>query len=138
MGKVSVIKLNPDMTFEEKRKKTSENVIEMKGVWKPNFKIGRSVFRELVSKWKFWKKSRNIVIVGDGFPSCFEMYDSSTKELDPNFGTMKDKQRFVSKLIAKSKSEQKTIDTTHFIIIMVGIAFLAVLQFLVLKGWQIG
>ncbi len=138
MGKVNTIILNPDMTFEEKKVKTQSDNLKLEKHYTPSFSLGRSVFKEIgVSRIKPWKKARNLILLVDGSNKAFEMHDGKAKEIEPGYWTRKEKEKFVNKVIAKSKADQKIINTTHFIIIMVGIVFIIVLQFLMMRGLRI-
>lgn len=135
MGKVKTIILNPDMTYSEKNTKTEgKHLIINRKHWTPTFTLGRSVFRKLTSKWRFWQRTNNLVLVLDEAQQCFELHDGTTKELEPHIWTMKEIRKYVAKILAKSKAEQKIINTTHFIILAVMIAGVLVFQFFIMRG----
>lgn len=138
MGKVTVIVLNPDMTFKEKKVRTESKKLKIERSWKPSFTPGRSVFKEESGpRLKFWKRNRNLIITLHEAEKAFELHDSSANELDPSYWTRKETQKFIAQLVAKSKAQQKVISTSHFIIIMVALGIIGVFQFLMMKGMRI-
>lgn len=138
MGKVDTIILHPDMTFEEKRRKTESTEIDLGDDYKPSFSMGRSVFKETgVSRLKFWKKPRNLLILLFGAHRAFELHDGTTKELEPNYWSMKEKQKFIKKLIAKSKAAQRAITLSHFIILAILLGVVIALQLALMRGIRI-
>lgn len=138
MGKVDTIILHPDMTFEEKKKKTESTEIDLGNDYKPSFKIGRSVFKEInVSRLKFWRKPRNLIILLFGAHQAFELHDGKTQEIEPNYWSMKEKQKFIKKLIAKSKAAQRAISLSHFIILAILLVVIIVLQLALMRGIRI-
>lgn len=141
-GKVKLIELNPDMTFTEKKKKTESNNVKVSEHNRPSFVLGRSVFRELVPKWKrilLFKKARNIVLYLSGANSCFDLDPEG--ELESHKGHLwspKEKEKFVNKLVAKLKGEQRPMSNIQFFVIAgIGLANLVVL-ILLLGGAPIG
>lgn len=138
MGKVDTLILHPDMTFEEKKKKTESTNIDMGKDYKPSFSMGRSVFKEIgISRLKFWRRSRNLIILLKGAHKAFELHDSATHELDANYWTMKEKQDFIKKLIAKSKAAQRAISLSHFVILAILLMVVIALQLALMKGIRI-
>lgn len=138
MGKVDTIILDPTMTFKEKKIKTESTELNMDKNYKPSFSPGRSVFRETgVSRLKFWRKPRNLIILLDGAMKAFELHDTATEKIEANYWTRKEKEKFINKLIAKSKAAQKVISTWQFAVIMLGLVFIVILQILILRGIRI-
>ena len=140
-GKVSVITLNPDQTFTEKKKKTDVDNVEVSKNNKPSFSIGRSVFHELIPRWKRWllgRKERNLLIYIDGANSCFELKGKETLEsYESHIWSRKEKEKYINKLSAKSKAEQKAIETWQFFLLAgLGIAIL-VCQLFVMRGIRV-
>jgi len=139
-GKVTVITLNPDVTFREQKKRTDVTNIVMDKNNKPSFTIGRSVFRELLPKWKklFGRKERNLVIYMEGATSCFEVtQDMKLESHERDIWSKKEKEKYINKLTAKSKAEQKAIETWQFYLLAgLGITVLA-LQLLIARGIRI-
>jgi len=50
---------------------------------------------------------------------------------------MKEKQKFIKKLIAKSKASQRVISLSHFIILAILLGVVIVLQLALMKGIRI-
>jgi len=124
------------MTYKEKNVKTEGiNLIINRKHWTPSFTLGRSVFRRLTSKWRFWQRSNNLVLVLDEAETCFSLHDGVAKEIDVgNPWTRKALRKYVAKIVAKQKAEQKIINTTHFVILAVMIAGVMVFQFFIMRG----
>lgn len=141
-GKATVIELNADMTFKEVLKATDENSVKISSGSTPSFSLGRSVFREIKDplNWKRYipfmlrnRKPRNLILHLNGANSCFELSDKLKSNQD-HLWSKKEKEKFVSKIIAKSKSEQKLIDTTQFYIILVCLGLVILLQIIIGRG----
>lgn len=138
MGKVNTITLNPDMTFEEKKRKTQSKQIVIDKDYSVTLTPGRSVFSEVgLSRWKPWKKPRNLVIHLDRAQKAFELHDGATRELDPNYWTQEEEKKFVKKIIAKSKAEQKVISLSYFLILTIMMIIIIILQIAAMKGIRI-
>jgi len=139
-GKVSVITLNPDMTFRERKKRTDITNINISKHDKPSFVIGRSVFRELLPKWKklFGRKERNLVFHMAGATSCFEVtMDMKLESHERDIWSKREKEKYINKLTAKSKAEQKAIETWQFFLLAgLGITVL-ILQLVIARGIRI-
>ena len=139
-GKVSVITLNPDMTFREQKKRTDVDNVELSKNNKPSFTIGRSVFRELIPRWKRWllgRKERNLVLYFDGANSCFEVNKEGLKSHESHIWSRKEKEKTINKLAIKSKAEQKAIETWQFFLLAgLGIMIL-VCQFAIMRGIRV-
>jgi len=140
-GKVKLIELNPDMTFTEKKKKTeSNNVVESKHN-SPSFVLGRSVFKEIIPRWKrvlLLKKPRNILLYLSGANSCFDIDPKGELESHKNHLWSKtEKEKFINKLVAKLKGEQRPMTNLQFIVLAGLLVFILVMQFLVLRGLPI-
>ena len=139
-GKVSVITLNPDMTFKEQKKKTDVDNVDISKNNKPSFSIGRSVFHELIPRWKrllLGRKERNLLIYCDGANSCFELNDKSLESHESHIWSQKEKEKYINKLSAKSKAEQKAIETWQFFLLAgLGIMVL-VCQLLIMRGIRV-
>lgn len=139
-GKVSVITLNPDMTFREQKKRTEVDNVDLSKHNKPSFTIGRSVFRELIPRWKRWllgRKERNLVLYFAGANSCFEVNSEGFESHESHIWSQKEKEKYINKLSAKSKAEQKAIETWQFFLLAgLGIMIL-VCQFAIMRGIRI-
>ena len=140
-GKVTVITLNPDQTFTEKKKRTDVDNVELAKNNKPSFSIGRSIFRELIPRWKKWllgKKERNLLIYIDGSNSCFELKGKGDLEsYESHIWSRKEKEKFINKLATKTKAEQKAIETWQFFLLAgLGIMIL-VCQFAIMRGIRV-
>jgi len=132
LGNADIITLNPDMTFSEKTRKTQETEIKFKGDYTPTFSPGLSVFSETgIPKWKFWRKHRKLIVILDGAAKAFEL--KTPKTLSPSYWTREERRKFVAKVVAKSKAEQKPMTNWQFgiLALMVGIGLL--IQFLVAR-----
>jgi hypothetical protein len=132
LGKANILILNPDLTFTEKRQKTQETEIKFKNDYAPTFSPGLSVFSETgIPKWKFWRTHRKLILILDGAAKAFEM--KTPKKLEPNYWTTEERRKFVAKVVAKSKAEQKPMSNWQFVILalMVGLGLL--IQFLVAR-----
>lgn len=137
MGKVTVLKINADMTFTEKTRKTEKNSVKMSKTQSPSFSVGKSVFKEEEHRWwQFWKKRRNLLLWLDGAGKCFEL--ASPKKIEPNFWTDEEKEKFIAKTVAKSKSEQKPFSTAQFfLLVALGIGVI-LLQIISMRGVRFG
>ena len=139
-GKVSVITLNPDMTFKEQKKRTDVDNVDLSKNNKPSFTIGRSVFHELIPTWKKWllgKKERKLILYFDGANSCFEINGKSFESHESHIWSRKEKEKYINKLSAKSKAEQKAIETWQFFLLAgLGIMVL-VCQLLIMRGIRV-
>lgn len=144
-GKANVLELRPDMTFSELKRKTEADNVKISENDSPSFKVGKSVFRETFSlSWRRFlpfgkKKPRNLILHLEGANSCFDL-DITAKELESykhHLWNKKEKEKFISKVIAKSKAEQKMISTTHFLILAIMLGVIVVLQFLIVRGLRL-
>lgn len=146
---VNLIRLFPDMTFEELSKRTAENKVLMDKDYQPDFKIGASVFRErpqnVLKRYVFfWKKARNLMILIDGNPSAIDFINPALNGppeagkqkpwLGLNFGSEKDTKRFIAKLMAKAKVDQKPMSNFQFLGIAGLLIAVLMFQFLLMKG----
>ncbi len=138
---VSIIRLFLDKTFEEIKKTPKENKLPISPAYIPGFGEGASVFRERLSaqnKFMFWKKPRNLVILVDGCPKATELKIGNADGDKPclyfNFGTMKEAWAYIAKVVAKSKADQKPIQTWQFVVLAVMIGGIIALQFALMKG----
>lgn len=135
------------MTFSETRTKAEENKILVDRHYNPTFKMGTSIFRERKTKYsrfKFWKRPRNMAILIDGSPKVTHLEEIplnpkddqslKTPALAFEFGTRKDTQKFIYKLIAKSKAEQKPISNMQFLILTILLVVIVVFQILLMRG----
>lgn len=151
-----IIRLYLDNTFEEKYVATEQDKIILHRKEKdytPTFIPGKSVFREkpfnfLKRILMFWKKPRNLIILLDGAPKALtlDLPDNFDRDKDPsdlmdtdlvlgfNFGTLKDLKRFVYKVVAKSKADQKPISNMMFTVLVVILSLVLVFQILLMKG----
>lgn len=119
-GKATVIELNADMTFRERKRKTEENHIKVSKNKSPSFVIGRSIFRELIPFWKkvlLFKRSRNLILYFTGANSCFSVSKQSLNSYESQLWSEKEKEDYVNKLIAKSRAELKPMSNFQFFII---------------------
>jgi len=135
-GKVSVITLNPDMTFRERKKRTDIDNVDISKHDKPDFVIGRSVFRELRSPLKrlLGKKPRNLLIHVAGANSCFELNRGDFESHVNHLWSRKEKEKYIDKLALKSKAEGKAIESWQFFV-LAGLAIVVlVFQILILSG----
>ena len=146
---VKVIRLFGDMTFEEKRSKAKETKLQIEKEYEVDFAIGRSVFIErwkFINRLMFWRRRRQMVFLNDGSNECMNMASETVPseknpgcvEIRPslsfNFGTRDETRRYVAKVIAKAKADQKPLSTNQFIIIIALLAVIAMLQVMVMKG----
>ena len=144
MGKLDVIYLKPDQTFREVRKNTDETIIKMGKEWTPTFTQGKSVFQETgVSRFKFWKRERRLVLLFDGALSAFEVTDTvieqdgeeiTVKTLGPRYWTLKEVQAIVRKIVAKSKASEKLLSGWQTIGIFLGQGVTIFLLIMLLRG----
>lgn len=133
------------MTFSElKRKTEADNVLLTKDDT-PSFKLGRSVFKETFSSsWRRFipfmkRKPRNLILHLEGANSCFDL-DISAEELESykhHLWSKGEKEKFVAKISAKRKAEQKMISTTHFLILAIMLGMILVLQILIARGIRV-
>ena len=136
----NLIRIYPDMTFTEKKVKTWEDKIQLDKHYTPEFKIGTSVFKErafnpLKKILMFWKKPRNLLLLVDACPSAVHLEGSNPHPaLAFNFGTMKDTEKFLYKVVAKSKSESKPISNTQFLVLALLLGAVLMFQFMLMKG----
>lgn len=138
---VKLLRLFPDMTFEEKNRRTEQDKIKISKEYTPSFKIGTSVFRErprpfLIRLLVFWKRPRNLALIIDGAPQSMslEVERGDKPALSFNFGTMKDTIKFVYQIVAKSKGEQKPISNTQFLVLALLLGAVLMFQFMLMKG----
>lgn len=146
---VKIIKLYPDMTFQEKNYKSEQDkiIFDKKTNETANFKLGKSMFRErrsFLDKLKFWKRTRSLCIHLDGCPEVLSLEERNEIEgegtkpaLYFNFGTRKDTATFIYKLGAKSMVDIKPISNTMFLILCILIGVVIVFQFLLMRGVKI-
>jgi hypothetical protein len=141
-----LLRLYTDMSFEEKTVKVSEDkIILRRGEtdYTPSFGIGKSVFREKrkISFLMPWKRPRNLIILLDGAPQAISLESTPGENGEPlrpalalNFGTLKDAKRFIYKMVAKSKADQKPITNMQFTVMAILIGAVLVFQFMIMKG----
>jgi len=137
MGKPNVLILNPDMTFKEKRHKTSEDRIHIKREWNPQFSPGKSVFSEVgIRRWRFWRRARKLIVLADGSLQAFELQinNPGENELKPHYWDLKEIRKFVAKVLAKSKAQQRSISNTQLIMILAGLGIIGFLLLIVVKN----
>jgi hypothetical protein len=129
LGKSTVILLRPNMTFEEKRLTVIENQVQLDKDIKPSFTPGRSVFHETgVSKFKFWKNRRKLIILAEGALQAFEYIENPG--LVPHWWTLADAKKFVAQMIAKTKGQMKPFSNWQVFAICGLLIFIIVLQLL--------
>lgn len=139
MGKLTVLRLFPEQTFEEKKKKTEEtHILGIKSKvkdYEPTFSLGKSVFTETnISMFKFWKNPRKLVILMDG---SFQTYSVDSKDDKPyissNFGTLEERTTFTVKTIKKARAEMREMGNLNVVLIILLIVVLAT-QIMIMKG----
>lgn len=136
---VKLLRLYPDMTFEEKRAKTSQDKITVDKDVTVDFEMGTSIFKERrkpIDYFKPWKRSRQLAILLDGTPTALSLRPLPDDKLSLafDFGTIKDTVKFIYKIVAKSKSDQKPISNTQFMVLALLIGAVVVFQMMMLKG----
>ena len=133
----TVIRIFPDMTFEETKRRTREDKIIIDKDYTPEFKIGTGVFIERMTFLKrlMLKRKRNLILLVDGAPMATHLEGSNPHPaLAFDFGTREDTQKFLYKIVAKSKADQKPISNMQFTILAVLIGIVVVFQFMLMKG----
>lgn len=147
-GKSNLIELYPNMTFKELEAKSEADNLKITKHDAPSFKIGASVFREIISplNWKryiplMWRnrKPRNLIIHLNGANSCFELDvpKNALESFKHHLWSPKEKEKWMNKLLAKSKAEQKIISTTQFYVLVIMLGIIAVLQILTMRGMPV-
>jgi len=140
LGKTNVIILNADQTFVDKKVQAEGINLPLGKDWSPSFTPGKSVFSERVPKWKFWRKERRIIIISDEAMKAFELEvkgPGKKGKIVSSLWTLKEKTKFIAKVIAKSKAAQKPYSNWQVIAILVGLAIIAVLQLLTMRGFRL-
>lgn len=149
---VKVLRIYLDQTFTEKNAKIEQDKLILKRSEKdytPEFSPGRSVFKErpfpiALKMIKFWKKRRTLILLLDGQPKAVTLDPPEAKDdkeikdedykLSFSFGTLATVKRFIYKLVAKSKAEQKPISNIQFTILAIFLGIIVVFQLLIMKG----
>lgn len=145
-GKANVIELRPDMTFSELKRKTEADNLLLTNDDSPSFKIGTSVFTETFSRsWLrkiipfFKKRPRNLILHLEGANSCFSL-EATKEQLESyihHLWSKREKEKFVAKISAKRKAEQKAISTTYFLVLAMMLGIVIVIQILIARGVRI-
>lgn len=139
------------MFFIESQKKTDSNNIQIDRTNKPSFKLGQSVFREVISPLESWKRfipfqlrkraPRNLIIHLNGANACLELKEGaggkSIETHEHHLWSPKEKAKFINKLTAKSKAEQQIISTGRFYAILIFLGLIVILQIIGLRGARI-
>jgi hypothetical protein len=149
---VHLIRLYQDLTYIRKKRKVQDNklLVSKKEGYTPDISQGMSIFKERKPAWKFWRGGKDIAILLDGCPKALTLespkpqYDTDGKllstgepSLNLQFGTREDTKRFISKVVAKDKADQKPITNIQFIIIAMLLGLVLVLQFMSMRGTTI-
>ena len=139
----NLIRLFQDMTFNERKVKIKENKILIDKNYTPDFILGTSVFRErpkpfLIRLITFWKRPRNLLVLVDGASRAAQLLgdEENHPALAFSFGDRQDAERFLYKIVAKSKADQKPLSNFQFILLALLIGMVVVLQFMLMKGVQ--
>jgi hypothetical protein len=121
------------MTFSEKKVKTVETKILLDKNITPEFTPGKSVFHETgISKIKFWKNQRKLIIVAEGSLKAFEFTEQTG--FVPHWWTLDEARKFVAQMIAKTKGAMKPFSNWQVLAIC---GLLIVIIFLQLFGSKI-
>lgn len=139
---VSIIRLFPDMTFEERTVKTQSDQFKVGENKIISFKIGTSVFKERRSRFqrlKFWKKRRNLLLWVNDTPSAMHLEGSNPHPaLTIPWGTEKDISKMINRVVNKSKAEQKPISNTQFFVLAILGILNLVFMFMLMRGVNFG
>jgi len=122
MAKAEVLILKPStMSYELAQKKAEGTEIVIDKDRAATFTPGLSQFREEIPKLfglipRFWVYPKTLLIYLEGASKCFEL--RSPKKLNPSYWTDSGRKKFVRKVVAKSKAEQKAITTWQFFVLL--------------------
>lgn len=133
---VTLIRLYPDMTYLRKKRKIQDDkiIVSKKDDYKLSLTMGASVFRERKPAWKFWRSGKDIAILMDGSPKALTLDPKDAPTLNLQFGTKEDTKKFITRVVAKSKADQKPITNIQFLIIAMLLGLVVVLQFMAMRG----
>lgn len=137
---VTLIRLFQDMTYIRKKRKVQDDkvLVSRKENYTPSLTLGTSIFKERKPFWKFWTHGKDIAILLDGCNHVLTLEKSEEKpSLNLQFGTKEETVRFISKVVAKSKADQKPITNFQFLIMAMLLGLIVVLQFMAMRGVKI-
>jgi hypothetical protein len=135
LGKISLITLNPDGTFTEKKRRTYENLVDVKEEFPAEF-TQDAIFREQRSKierMKFWKSRRYLGVRCAGAKHLATIIQQSENAVNWSYGTPREAKDFVYKWASKAKLSQKERASYQIIILLLGIVNI-VFSFMILRG----
>jgi hypothetical protein len=124
------------MTYLRKKRKIQDDkiIVSKKDNYTPSLTLGASVFRERKPAWKFWSRGKDICILMDGSPKALTLDPKDVPALNLQFGTKEETTRFISKVVAKSKADQKPITNMQFMMIAMLLVIVVVLQVMAMRG----
>lgn len=139
-GKATVITLNADMTFTEKKKKTEATNVVVDKHTSPSFELGRSVFKELIPRWRkiLGRKPRELILYLSGANHCFDLdSDGKLESHKEDLWSETEKTKFINKLVLKLKAQQQILSNVQFYVIAALLGIILVLQAIIISGMPI-
>jgi hypothetical protein len=133
---VSLIRLYQDMTYIRKKRPTQDNkiLVSKKEEYQAEITMGASIFRERKPSWKFWTHGKDIAILLDGCPKVLTLEPLQGKPaLNLQFGSREDTNKFINKVVNKSKADTKPITNLQFIVLAMLIGIVVVLQIIIMQ-----